>query len=116
MFDIENAIKLNEKYNDYSDLIRVPIGQRVYLKRARDMKLPCFCFYILKQSMFKCPKIAGKHNLKTTVPSSYFRDFMDNLDPLEVEKLDQKDKPAVIIIENYQEFEQESSKYLWRSD
>ncbi|OBR91424.1 hypothetical protein CLRAG_29910 [Clostridium ragsdalei P11] len=106
MFDIEHTIELNEKYKNYPDLIRVPIGQRVYLKRARDMELPCFCFYILKESMFKCPNKEGKHKLTATVPASYFRDFMDNLDPYEVDKLDQKDKPAVIFIENYQEFEQ----------
>ncbi|MFX4263426.1 hypothetical protein ACOBQJ_14675 [Pelotomaculum propionicicum] len=106
MFDIEQAKKLNEKYKNYSDLMRVSIGERVYLKSARDMELPCFCFYILKQSMFTCPNIEGKHKLTATVPASYFRDFMDNLDPREVEKLDQKDKPAVIIVENYQEFEQ----------
>ena len=106
MFDIEHAIELNEKYKNYSDLMRVSIGKRVYLKRARDMALPCFCFYILKESMFKCPNIEGKHKLTATVPASYFRDFMDNLDPSEVEKKDQKDKPAVIFVEKYQEFEQ----------
>ena len=106
ILDIEHVIELNEKYKNYSDLLRVPIGQRVYLKRARDMALPCFCFYILKQSMFKCPDKEGKRKLTATVPASYFRDFMDNLDPREVEKKDQKDKPAVIFVEKYQEFEQ----------
>ncbi|MED4461493.1 hypothetical protein [Metabacillus fastidiosus] len=105
MFDIENAAKLNQKYKKYPDLVRVPIGQRVYLKRSRNMELPCFCFYILKQSMFDCPKEEGKHKLTTTVPASYFRDFVDNLDPQKVEKLDQKDKPALIFIHDYNEFE-----------
>lgn len=106
MFDIEHVIELNEKYKNHSDLIRVSIGQRVYLKRARDMALPCFCFYILKTSMFKCPNVEGEHKLTATVPASYFTDFMDNLDSCEVEKLDQRDKPAVIFVEKYQEFAQ----------
>jgi hypothetical protein len=106
MFDIEHIIELNEKYKNYSDLVRVPIGQRVYLKRSQDMELPCFCFYILKESMFKCPNKGGKHKLTATIPALYFRDFMDNLDPCEVDKLDQKDKPAVIFVKNYKEFEQ----------
>lgn len=106
MFDIERVNELNQKYKGYSDLVRIPVGQRVYLKRSRDMELPCFCFYILKKSMFDCPNEEGKHRLTATVPASYFRDFMDNLEPQEVEKLDQKDKPAVIFIYNYKEFEQ----------
>jgi hypothetical protein len=56
--------------------------------------------------MFDCPNEEGKHRVTGTVPASYFRDFMDNLDPKEVEKLDQKDKPAVIVIKDYKEFEQ----------
>lgn len=106
MFDIEHMTELNQKYKEYPDLVRIPIEQRVYLKRSRNMELPCFCFYILKQSMFDCPKEEEKHRLTATVPASYFRDFVDNLNPQEVEKLDQKDKPAVIFIHDYMEFEQ----------
>ncbi|RNB82104.1 hypothetical protein EDM59_21065 [Brevibacillus nitrificans] len=105
-FDIEHLTKLNQKYRKYSDLERIRIGQRIYLKRARDMELPCFCFYLVKQSLFDCPNEEGVHRVTGTVPASYFRDFMDNLDPKEVEKLDQKDKPAVIVINDYKEFEQ----------
>lgn len=105
MFDIERVCELNQKYKEHSDLFRMTDGQRVYLKKSRDMELPCFCFYILKQNMFDCPNEEGKHSLRATVPSSYFRDFMDNLDSKEVEKLDMNDRPAVIYIYNYKEFE-----------
>jgi hypothetical protein len=111
-FDIEHLTELNQKYRKYSDLVRISIGQRVYLKRSRDMELPCFCFYLLKQSMFDFPNEEGKHRLTATVPASYFRDFMDNLDPQEVEKLDRKDKPAVIVINDYKEFEQRITNAL----
>ncbi|PIC85148.1 hypothetical protein CSV72_15275 [Sporosarcina sp. P20a] len=106
IFDIERVDELNRKYKKYSDLIRMSLGERVYLKKSRDMELPCFCFYILKQSMFDCPNEEGESRLSATVPASYFRDFMDDLDPHEVEKLNQNDKPAVIFINNYKEFEQ----------
>jgi hypothetical protein len=105
VLDIERGVELNQKYEKYTDLLRVPIGKHVYLKSSRDMELPCFCFYILKQSMFDCPEEEGKHRLTTMIPDSYFKDFMDNLDPEEVEKLDEKDRPSVIFIHDYKEFE-----------
>lgn len=86
--DIDSMIELNEKYNKYSDLRHMRIKQRAYLKRTRNMQLPCFCFYVLKQSMFECPQKVGEQRLVATVPSSYFKDFIDNLDPQEVDKLD----------------------------
>jgi hypothetical protein len=55
--------------------------------------------------MFDCPEEEGKHRLTTMIPDSYFKDFMDNLDPEEVEKLDEKDRPSVIFIHDYKEFE-----------
>ncbi|NFD96758.1 hypothetical protein EXN37_03100 [Clostridium botulinum] len=112
--DIEHMIELNKKYKYCFDLKRMIIDKRVYLKRARDMSLLCFCFYVLKQDMFKCPNEEGKHKLTTTIPSSYFKDFMDNLEPCEVEKLDENDKPAVIIIYNYPEFEKRIVRALMK--
>ncbi|MGN7409860.1 hypothetical protein [Sporosarcina sp. SAFN-010] len=112
IFDIDRVVEMYQKYKKYPDLIRMTVDQRIYLKRSRDMELPCFCFYILKQSMFDCPNKEGKNILSTTVPASYFRDFMDDLDPQEVEKLSKNDKPAVIFIHNYKEFEQRIIKTL----
>ncbi|WP_139795941.1 hypothetical protein [Clostridium acidisoli] len=86
VFDVEHVMKLNKKYENYSHLIRLRIGEHIYLKKARDMELPCFCFYILKQSMLPCQNKEGKCELTTTIPSAYFRDFMDNLDAHDVEK------------------------------
>ncbi|MBU7320540.1 hypothetical protein [Paenibacillus oleatilyticus] len=105
-FDLDQLIKLNQKYSKYSDLVRMSIGNRVYLKRSRNMELPCYCFYVLKQSMFECPEVEGKHKIKTVVQASYFRDFMDDLDPQIVDQLDPKDKPAVVFINDYKEFQQ----------
>src|SRR4051794_22717498 len=36
-FDIDQLIRLNQKYSKYSDLVRMSIGKRVYLKRSRDL-------------------------------------------------------------------------------
>ncbi|KAB0444481.1 hypothetical protein [Lysinibacillus fusiformis] len=106
VFDIERLNELNQKYKKYPDLVRMPMENRVYLKKEEDMRLPCFCFYILKQGMFECPKEEGKHKLTTTVPASYFRDFVDNMEIQEIAKLSDEDKPAVVFIWDYKKFEQ----------
>ncbi|QUH28210.1 hypothetical protein [Vallitalea guaymasensis] len=112
LYDLEHIKELNEKYMKYSKLKRMKIDRSIYLKSERDMLLPCFCFYILKNKMFKCPDVGGTHRLSTMVPASYFRDFMDNLEPCKVKKLDEKDKPAVIVVYNYKEFENRIIKAL----
>lgn len=102
--DINKMIELNNKYNNYRDLIRVKVNNRIYLKRATSMNLPCFCFYTLKTSMFDCPVESGIHELETTIPASYFRDFSDHKSISQVENMESDDQPAVIYIENFDEF------------
>lgn len=112
IWDIENSLPILKKYSHYTDLFSVPIGNRIYLKRKRDMQLPCFCLYYLKNSMFPCPEKTGIQELKTSIPYSYFRDFADNLSPEEVKKLPEDEKPVIIVIENYPEFKQRLTRKL----
>lgn len=104
ILDINNALPILNKYSHYTDLLIVPIGNRIYLKRKRDMQLPCFCLYYLKNRMFPYPEKVGIQELKTSIPYSYFRDFADNMSPEEIKKLPEDEKPVVIMIENYHEF------------
>lgn len=53
-------------------------GKRLFLKDKRSLMLPCFCVYIMKNSLFSCPDCAGKHRVTADIPASYFRDFSDN--------------------------------------
>ena len=104
IWDFENSLPILRKYSHYTDLLKIQNGNRIYLKRKRDMQLPCFCLYYLKNSMFICPEKSGIQKLKTSIPYSYFRDFADNMSPEEVQKLPEDERPVLIVIENYPEF------------
>lgn len=104
MFDIQNMILLNAKYEKYRDLLRINYGNQVYLKKENDMRLPCFCVYTLRHSMFQPPSKPGRQRISTTIPGSYFRDFSDDMDEEKVKKLPDSEKPAVIVIKDFDEF------------
>ncbi|PIC73325.1 hypothetical protein [Sporosarcina sp. P17b] len=104
MRDDEGISETYKSHNKHPDLFPMNIGERVYLKKTRDMELPCFCFYILKMNMFTSPNEEGKHRISTTVPATYFQDFMDQLEPDEVEQLNPSDRPAVVFINDFEEF------------
>lgn len=111
LYDIPTFIELNKKYSIYKKYISKTttiekINKTIYFKRKRTMELPCFCFYILKNSMFMCPNKTGKGiELSTKIPASYFRDFAENKAPEEIKKRPDDKKPAVIYIESYKELE-----------
>ena len=45
IWDFENSLPILRKYSHYTDLLKIQNGNRIYLKRRRDMHLPCFCLY-----------------------------------------------------------------------
>lgn len=104
--DLDRMIELNQKYMSCLSLIRVPYHQTIYLKNEYSLGLPCYCLYIMKNSLFECPNKEGKHRLSADIPASYFRDFMDNLTPEKVEKLSYEEKPALIIINDFAKFKE----------
>lgn len=114
--DIKHVKEFNQKYEKLigTELIRINEGERIYLKNKRSMNLPCYCFYIMKNSLFECPEKEGDCSLQSNIAKTYFRDFTDNLSSEDVEKLDDMDKPAVIIIERYSEFVNRIKKALFK--
>lgn len=102
--DVEKIVELNQEYKDYLSLVRMPYEERIYLKNSRSLNLPCYCLYIMKHSLFECPNKEGEHRVCADIPASYFRDFMDDLPPEDVEKLSDDEKPALIIINDFNEF------------
>lgn len=110
--DIEHLVEINKKYEYLPDLMRIPYKNRVLLKSHNDMELPCYCFYILKNSMFEAPIESGKQKLNTTVPPEYFRDFADKKTLEEINELEKKERPAIIVITNYKLFEERLISFL----
>lgn len=117
--DVERISELIGKYEsgcvlnpNSRPLLKEVSGERLFLKDERSLKLPCFCVYIMKNSLFPCPDSAGKHKVTAEIPASYFRDFSDNLLPDEVEKLPLEDQPALITIFNFNEFKNRLYKAL----
>lgn len=109
--DYERFLKLEQKYSPITilnpnarDLTKKIYKQRVLLKDKRSMKLPCFCLYAMKITSITPPAKAGKQQLKTSIPGSYFKDFVDNKSEVEVSKLPQPKQPALIVIENFEAF------------
>lgn len=103
-FDILTIKEISEKYQNCSNLTTSIIGERIYFKNNYSMQLPCFCIYIMKNSMFECPEAEGKHVLKTNITGDYFKDFMDNQTKEEINSLEDRDKPAVILITDFDKF------------
>lgn len=113
--DLDSAIPLFKKYSrKYPDIVSMTIGSRCYLKRKRDMELPCLCMYYLKNKNFPCPDVEGIHELERTIPASYFRDFADNLPPEAIERLPEDDRPAIVMISDYPEFKRRLIEKLLR--
>ena len=77
---------------------------RLLFKDARSLQLPCFCVYIMKNSLFQCPDHAGKYRTSAVVPASYFRDFADNAIPEDINKRSFEKHPALIAIFDFSIF------------
>ncbi len=109
--DCNSVIELNQKYDsdcilktNLRPLTKEFIGHRLLLKDKRSLQLPCFCFYIMKHSLFPCPDSAGKHRVSAHISASYFRDFSDHLSPEDIKNRPLEDQPALIIIDSFDEF------------
>lgn len=107
--EYESPILLNEEIRP---IITNAFKNRLLFKDKRSLQLPCFCFYIMKNSLFDAPDSAGKHRASADIPAAYFRDFADNALPADVEKLPVEDQPALIVISNFEEFKARLYKAL----
>lgn len=109
--DLEKLTELNHIYSNSNplnphgrQLIKKIYNQRILYKDARSMYLPCFCLYILKVDAFTMPKCAGKQKLKTHIPGSYFKDFVDHKSSYDIDHLPSEEQPAVIVITDFSTF------------
>lgn len=107
--------KVEELYLKYQgpDLYLVNYGERYFFKSIRSLGLPCFCFYIMKNSSLDCPTEEGLQTMDANISATYFRDFMDNKTPEEIDLLSDDEKPALIIINNFDEFRKRIKAYLY---
>jgi hypothetical protein len=117
--DVERIYELTHKYEsscilnaNNRPLQREISGKLLLLKDRRSLQLPCFCVYIMKHSLFPCPDNEGKHRVTADIPASYFRDFSDNSLPEDIDKLPLEDKPALILISDFDEFSYRLRKAL----
>lgn len=112
--DIHNMnkiVEMNNKYNSTHLLFERKgcvkpqiINHRVVFKDKRTMKLPCYCFYVIKVGDFELPKSTGKCELEVKIDGSYFKDFVDNKSYDEICKLPDEKKPVLIIISDFEKF------------
>ena len=100
-FSIQKVIEYHSSYYDvYGEII----NDLVYFRRKRTMNLPCFCFFILMQDIFECPKNTGIQDITGKIPAEYFRDFADKKEYEDIQKLPKKDQPSIVYIKNFPEF------------
>ncbi len=112
--DLENMIRLATKYriSDDQDIERFCKDGKIYFKRKSVMILPTFCMYLLKRDMFEWPEKAGWHNISTTIPAKYFRDFAEQKTTEEIRKLPLDKQPAVVFIHNFDELKKRIFSHL----
>lgn len=101
VLDIKNVINY---YNQYSDVYGETINRLTYFRRNRTMKLPCYCFFLLKQELFKQPEKIGKQKIFATIPGSYFKDFANHVSENELLNLKEEDRPALVVISDMEKF------------
>lgn len=111
MVDIENILKLNKKYdsdNIFSinkrPIVKSLFKDRLLYKDKRALELPCYCLYILKVNAFLPPSEAGEQELTTVIDGSFFKDFADNRTVEQVEAMPEEQRPAMIIIKDFDSF------------
>lgn len=105
--DLEQIKLFAEKYNiPDGDINTFRKGARLYYKRKSTMNLPCFCLYILKDTAFNIEPKEGWQNIQTTIPADYFMDFADHKSKSEVDLMDEAEKPAVVVIKNFDAFKE----------
>lgn len=105
--DFTDSIKAAEFYKKYSqqeNIFPMIHNRTIYFKDKVSMQLPCFCFYILKNGLFKCPTHAGKQTIPAEIDPSYFRDFTDNETPEVIAKRTALNQPVVIVIHDFDKF------------
>ena len=87
----------------YEDVYGKTINGLTFFRRKRTMCLPCYCFYILKNSLYNCPTKSGIQTINAQISGKYFQDFSDSKKVDAINPL-AEDKPTLVIIHDAKSF------------
>ena len=95
--------------NHYSENICVAITKDfgynlLHLKNQDVIKLPCYCFYIIRNKDFKIQLRDKRLIASAEIPSRYFRGLEDGRTWLEEQNLDEQERLVSVVIGDIEEF------------
>lgn len=88
----------------YPNAYQYELEKRILLKDKRDMNLPCLCFYTSTLKNYAVPSEEGKKKISTIIDGRYFKDFADNKTVEEIARLPLEEQPAMVLIQDFDEF------------
>lgn len=109
--DIEHYSDLQNKY-PADQISCLEFDGTIYVKRTLAMNIPCFCVYVLKNSMFPCPSQDGQNVLCTQIGSKLFTDFAGDITEEKFQSAPKGDRPSIIVIENFAELQNRLESHL----
>lgn len=84
--------------------IKHPGYDLLHFKDVDVIKLPCYCFYLLKNKDFSLEANGVHVTARASIPARYFRGLEDGRSWLEEQKLDEGDRLATVVIGDMDEF------------
>ena len=110
---LDEGRKMREWFEQYTEVFEIEQDGRVFLKSKRNINLPAFCFYMLSFDRFSNQGNWEKGSVhEVQLDSQLFKDFADDKTKAEIELLPDDEKPAIIIINDHQEFLNRMERYL----
>lgn len=100
---LEYELALSYKHRFY-DVETEFDGKLVYFRRKSVMRMPAYCFFILKQNLFECPEKEGKQKLTGHIPGTYFQDFAGGKTIQEVMLLSEKNRTSIVLMNDIDRF------------
>lgn len=116
-----SVTKDNYRLADFYKLLRTnsievvdPRNNNIHFQSKDVLNLPTCCFFGLNDYMFKTMEKAedGNEYPSGKIKKSYFKDFAKSLDKTAYENCQEDEKPALIMINNPQEFRKRFESYF----
>lgn len=95
---------INHYLHMYYDVIPEFDGYLMYFRRKSTVRMPAYCFFVLKQGQFECPEQEGRQEITAHIPGTYFQDFVSGKTKEEVMKEPKEDRPSIVFINNVEMF------------